>query len=330
MVSPVLASVLASRRSLFNQRVAQARQRWPALDVTAFGGFITQTLDPLCAAVAAVDAARMPLVAEVGFDTGLELVAQGLAGPGARLPWVDRAWQQLAAPAATLIASAPRETLASIGNAVVQMGNTPGARVGEWITHMTSLASRCDSLAALQSVGALCAWQSGMVHLRSAALLNATGLPEVLAAAACGVAPDHWTSVRTRLAADRWWKPSSQSVDLQGQWLGGFSGLGGPFPCPPQLRASDNGFIARCGERYFLLIADAFGAVVLPASAAEFSHAREGVAPCVTLDAQGGCVGKVRITFAAPADRLAAVSGPAGVAFFSPWSHHVRIVPEGA
>ena len=327
MLSPALSGVLAARRSLLNQRAAQARQRWPGLDMAAFADFVVNTLDPLCVAVETVDAGATPMVAETGFELGLELVAQGLAGPKARLPWVNQAWRQLAPAVAPQLARAPLAVLGSLSNAVLRMDGVAGVRVAEWMAAMTPLAARCDDLPTLRTLGALCAWRAGMAHLREAALAQADTLPPALAAAALGVAEAQWPAARTRLQAERWWNPHTDAIDPQGQTLGGFSGLGGPFATPPELRAGSNGFFARSGERHYLLMADAFGAVVLPASAPEFAAASHIRVAAVALDAQGARVGGTRIAFAAPAVDLAAVSGPAGVALFSPWSHHVRVVP---
>lgn len=330
MVSSVLAGALAARRSLFNQRVAEARHRWPGFDTAALSAFLTQTLDPVCVAVAQVDAAATLAVAETGFDIGLELVAQGLAGPAARLPWVDAAWQQLATPAAALIARAPLQVLGALSNAVVRMDSVPGVRVPDWIAAMQPLTARCTSGAQLRAAGALCAWQAGMVQLREAALAQSTQLPDDLVAEALGVAEGQVDAVRQQLQRERWWNPRTQAVEAQGQLLGGFTGLGGPFAAPPELRASALGFIARSGERHHLLLADAFGAVVLPASAAEFAAASAVPARAAVVDAQGVQIGACHVRFAAPDEGLQMMTGPAGIAIHSPYSHHVRVVPEVA
>ncbi|WP_232150849.1 hypothetical protein [Stenotrophomonas sp. SY1] len=330
MVSSTLATLLASRRSLFNREVAEARHRWPGFDTAAFNGFITQTLDPVCVAVAAIDGSATPLVAETGFSIGLELVAQGLAGPGARMPWVDAAWQQLAVPAAALVAQAPLETLGALSNAVVRLDGVAGTRVPEWIAMMQPLVACCDTPEALRTVGALCAWQAGMAPLRQAALLQAAGLPKALLAAALGVDEAQGAAAHERALGERWWNPRAGGIDPQGWTLGGFTGLGGPFPTPPEVRASDTGFIVRSGERHFLLMADGCGGVVLPASATEFQVAHAAVAEQVSFDAQGARIAGKHIHFDTPTEGLTAIAGPAGVAISSPWSHHVRVVPGAA
>lgn len=330
MVSDTLAGVLASRRALLNQRVAEARHQQPGFDTAAFSAFASDTLDAVCVAVQAVDPLATGAAVEAAFEIGLTLVGQGLAGPKARLPWVDRAWKQLAASIARLIAQAPTETLGTVTNAVVRLSSVRGVRVEEWIDTMRALAGRCAVLDELRALGALCAWRAGMAHLREPALAQADRLDPALASAALGAPDVPWASLRERLAADRWWNPSIGAVDAQGQTLGGFSGMDGPFAVPPAIRAGAGHFVAESAGRHFLLMADAFGAVVLPAAANEFAQADAAAAPGVAITPRGGSVGGREIAFAVPGDRMQAVGRADSVALFSPWSHHVRIVPARA
>ncbi|MEG0186025.1 MAG: hypothetical protein RR704_21505, partial [Stenotrophomonas sp.] len=174
--------MLGARRPLLNQAVADARHRWPSLDMAAFSTFVSQTLDPLCHAVQQQDPAATMGACEAAFELGLELVAQGHAGPRARLPWLDQAWQSIAPSVAPLLARAPRETLGTISNAVVRLGSIPGVRVAQWIDAMAAHAGACASLAALRDMGALCAWQAGMVQLRTPALACLDALPDAAVA----------------------------------------------------------------------------------------------------------------------------------------------------
>lgn len=329
MVSPSLAGVLAARRAALNQRVVETRHRMPGLDTAAFGAFVSHEIDAVCIAVDGADPHATERVVEAAFDIGLELVGQGLAGPAARVPWVNRAWQGLSAPAAHLIASAPVDTLGAITNAVIRLGSLPGVRVDEWIDAMSALAAHCESLEALRNLGAVCAWKVGMTHLRQVALDHADQLDPELAAAALGASMP-WAALRERLRNDAWWNPSTNAINMQGRTIGGFSGLGGPFATPPEVRARRDGFVAESAGRYFLLVADAFGAMVLPASPAEFAGATCDTAGDVSITPRGDSVHDRPIGFAVPAERMKAVANGDSVAFFSPWSHLVRIVPARA
>lgn len=323
VVSAVLAELLAARRSVLNQAVADARHRWPGLDMAAFSAFVTQTIDPLCQAIQRHHPSATQSACEAAFEIGLELVAQGHAGPKARLPWVEQAWRSLAPALAPLLADAPRETLGTISNAVVRLGAIPDIRVAQWIHAMAAHAGVCTSLPELRDIGALCAWQAGMVQLRRPALARIDALPANTVAAVLGIDAGDLASVRVQLEQDRWWNPRQGSVDLRGHRVGSFSGLDGAFPAPPQVRAAAEGFVVESAGGYFLLLADAFGAVLLPASAAEYAAgSSSGPAPDVTA--------RLGVQWMAPAlskDNLCAVSGASGIALFSPWSHHVHVLP---
>lgn len=329
MVSPVLANVLAARRPLFNQRVAEARHRTPSMDTAAFSGFVTTTLDPLCQAIHLADEQSTVASIEVAFDIGLELVAQGLAGPAARAPWVDCAWQQLAVPTAHLIAASPVDALGTITNAVVRLCSVPGVRVQAWIDDMAAIAPRCRTLQQLRSVGALCAWRAGMAHLRMAALEQAALIEPALAAEAMSAPDQSWIQLETHLRNDRWWHPK-HGVQEMGHAVGGFSGFGGPFATPPSARACANGFVVCSGDRHFLVIADAFGAVVLPATATEFAAANDKDLIDVPVTPAGVNVRGRDVAVRMPGEAAKVAVSSDSVALFSPWTHVLHVVPVRA
>lgn len=330
-VSAPLAGVLAARRATYNRRVAEARHRLPGLDTAAFAAFVRDAVDPLCVVVDRVDSRATADVADVAFDLALDLVGQGFAGPKARMPWVGRAWTEVAPAAAALVAQSPLPTLAALTNAAAKLGGTPGVRVDAWLAPMRALAPHCESVARLRDLGALCAWHAGMAQLRDAALAAADRLPPTLAAAVFGTSANGWATLRAALHADRWWDPARGGIDPQGRVVGGFAGFGGAFSAPPQVRVGADGFIVRSGERHHLVIADAFGAVVLPAGAAEFAQARDDASdtapPGVQLGAHGVRVHGDDIAFAAPVDGLRATGSGDSVALSSPWTHWLRVVP---
>ncbi|MCW4455533.1 hypothetical protein OK348_12125 [Flavobacterium sp. MXW15] len=326
--SAALARVLAAQRSRFNQRVAETRHRLPAFDTAAFKAFLVHQVDAVAVAVDAVDPAATPEAVAVAYDIGLDLVGQGLAGPAARLPWVDLAWQRLPPAIAALVAGSPLQALGTVTNAVVRMGSVPGARVEQWVERMSALAGGCADVAALRRLGALCAWRCGMTHLRRGALEQAANLPPALALAALGAPPSSdWDTVGRRLEAQPWWNPGADEAPAQGWTVGGFTGLGGPFAAPPQVRGGEDGFVVASGGRHHLLLADAFGAVVLPATAAEFEGAASTVSPKVRIAPEGVHIDGRPVAFDVPEDGLQAVSNATSVAVFSPWSHRIRVLP---
>ncbi|MBK0028197.1 hypothetical protein IAE57_18715 [Stenotrophomonas sp. S48] len=321
MVSPTLASLLASRRALFNQAVADARHRWPSLDLAAFSQFVRETLDTLCQAVDGEDPACTAQVCEVAFELGLQLVAHGQAGPRARLPWVDAAWCTLAPALAPLLRREPQAVLGTVANAVLRMAEQPGVRVDAWIASVAAHGAHCSSVQQLRDLGALAAWRAGMAQLREPVLQQLDSLPLAVTAAIIGAPAASVDDLLARLGADRWYHPAPSAA--VGHSTGAFTGFGGSFSTPPLVRATPQGFVIRSGEQHFLLLADAFGAALLPAHAEEFDAAPTGALPAATA----ARLAEQHLPHAAAHHQVQAVASDAGIVLFSAWSHALRVLP---
>lgn len=311
-VSPALAKVLAAGRPQFNARIAAARRARSGLDMDAVVWAIGERLDPVVIAVEAVAPERTGAVVEAGFDLILALA-------GERRALIDRVWREVAVAYAAVVAERPFETLAMLTNAALTIDATPGARATDWLDRMIAIAPMvtADTLAAS---GQFVAWRSGMAHFRDGALAAADRLPEPLALAAIG-AEGPWSDVRAALAANPWWTPDGNAAD--GIGFGGFTGFGGPFAEPPQVRAGAQGFLVRSGARTGLIVADAWGATLHSASAEEFDDAD-------TARSVGGSsivAGDRAIAVDFPPEDLTAAVGAHSVAVASSYSHHVRIFP---
>ena len=317
-----LARVLAADRTHFNQRVAETRHRHAGFDIEGFTAFATGTLADVVEAVAAVAPERTHAVTLRAWDMALELVAQGWAGPTARTPWLDRAWSELAPVLARLIADHPQAVLASVGNAVIALSQWPEVRVAEWIASMHPLGGKVKDLATLRALGELLAWRCGMAQYRHGALQAGDALSPDLALAALGVVDVDWPALRAALLADPWYDPRGRGHDLPGcgRSVGAFIGFGGRFAQPPELRACDDGFLVRSAERHFLLLADRYGAVLLPASGAAFAAApvADGTKPPPAVVA----------ALDWPVDAFTAVCNAHTLAVCTPYSHHVAVLPR--
>jgi hypothetical protein len=307
-LSPVLARELAAARPRLNAQVATARRAHGGFDTDALADAVKRRIDPVVGAVDAVAPDRTAAVLEAAFDLTVTLVDHALAGD--RRAMVDRVWSEVAPALATAVAAAPDRVLAMLTNGALTMAATPGARAEDWLARMAALGPlvTADTLAA---AGQLAAWASGMAHYRSGALAAGDTMPDPLALAAIG-AEGSWPEVRAALAADRWWTPKGRGD--AGILFGGFIGFGGPFATPPQIRAGADGFVVRAGDRIGLLIADAWGATLHPASDDEFDDAAPAAAaPAAVSDL--------------PAEGLQAAILGDSIALASPFSHFIAVRP---
>lgn len=330
-VSAALASVLASGRGHFNARAAEARHRYPAFDTAGFAAFLRTGVDGIALGVASVAPERTAQAVLAAYDMALELVAQGLAGPGARTRAIERAWLELAPRFAPLLAVEPVEVLGALSNAAIHIASEPAARFDDWLQGMAALAANADSVERLRSLGVIAAWRAGLPHFREAALRQAEQLPEHVALLALGAPPGQaWAEVRDAHRGNRWWSPQPErrAAHRRGLRIGAFTGFGGTFSQPPSLRACPDGFLVRSGDRFSLLVADAYGAVLLPATAREYADADPAIhARGARIAGTDIVVGGLRIASELPEDGLSLAGNEHTVAVTSPYTHSIRLFP---
>lgn len=327
MISAQFANLLASGRPEFNRRVVEARRRYPAFDVAAFGAFLTSSV----AAVADVAASQAPeragAIVMAAYDVALELVAHGQTGPV-----VEQVWRELVPCHAGLLAAQPAGLLGMLTNAALHLEKSRPARLPEWLALMTALAPRVEAMPQLAAVGQICAWRAGMAHFRRGAIAAADTLPEPLALAAFGAdgADASWPALRDILQVDPWWAPDDAARRRlsAGIEIGGFPGFGGTFAQPPEVRPAAEGFWVRSGDRYSLLVADACGAMLHAAAEEEYAQPEAPATRArVSLSGQRLTINDRAITLDLPAAQLRVVCNADSVALTSPYSHAIRVLP---
>ena len=258
MLCDVLISVLRSARADLNAQFAQAKREHPALDDAAFTGFIEQQIDPL-ARLAPGDQAYD--VISTAWECGLELVAQRLAGPQARHPWINETWSLLAAQ----LAHSPRQLIPAFSNAAHHLATTPGARPRQWLELMQNIAQVVSDAPTLLHAGQIAAWRAGLAHYREGALKLIAALEPKIAQIALGAES---AAFLEKVIASPWIeKPAGNRENLR---AGSFRGFGGLFIVPPLVTAVNDQLFVRSGDDVWLLTADSFGATFHRGTLAEF------------------------------------------------------------
>jgi hypothetical protein len=272
MISRAFADVLAAGRSGFNHRVREAQRIYPAFRADAFLWFLEEGVDGVAVAVEQVDRSRLPAAVLAAYELALGLAGRSLVGPSARSQALTEAWRSLFPRLARLIAAQPAQVLGMLSNAIIHLEGIVGARTGQWAEELAALAPHLESVEQLRIAGQVLAWRAGAAHFRAGAIAAAASLPEALALRAFGAEGWHsWQAFRNAVEHDLWWGGVDPHA-MRERRTGSFSGFGGLFAIPPDIRAAGDVFVVKSGDRHFLLIADAYGAVLQPAGAEEFEH----------------------------------------------------------
>lgn len=265
-VSPALAAALEAQRENCNALFAQARRDAPQLDGAEFLASLAR-LDPLVVAIEASPAAQTEKAVAVLYRVLLEMHRKGLAGPHERQPGFESRWLKLTLRLASFLATAPSEIVGPMTNALFHLVTTPLCRPDDWIDRVGALAAAVEDPAQLKQAGIVAAWLSGMADYRQQALAISRKLPLQVAGLLLGSAnlsERARNALLDRLEANPWFLPEPGGRQLGVQLVaeaGGFRGLGGPFRRPPRVLSSREGLLATDGVDWWLLSADAFGAV---------------------------------------------------------------------
>lgn len=327
LVSPPFARILSAGRGHFNARVAEARRRSPGFDSEAFGTFLLATVDPLISAIDEIAPARTAPVALQAYDIALSLATQRLLGPQSRYPLIGEVWSKLFPLLSRQIAEEPNDILGVLSNAALYLCTTPDLRGEEWLQHMLQWAPTTANGAELRALGQVLAWRAGAAHFRSGALDAASTLPESLAIAAVGAKPGvSWLAVRDQFMASPWWAPDAD-IDAS-RHVGDFTGFGGTFSQPPEVRRCASGFWVKSGNRFSLLIADIWGAVLHPASPEEFASAQPPLWENLPiLKGNRLLFGEKSRELDLPPEGLSVVCNATTAAVTSIYSHQIHLFP---
>lgn len=323
-ISRELAECLRLGREAYNDRVAEARHRFPALNTEKFGHFVAHCLDPVAVVLAPE---RRNYFVTAAYDIGLELVGRDLYGAHSRGQLLETFWQKTLPALANNLPAQPGALISALINALLNL-HAQNARAEQWLQLLAQYGAQVAP-EQLCDVGVLVAWRAGAVQFRSSALRIAMEVPH-LARPLLNLAKSQSLEAAVSLLTRDPWLLAPAHVGAAQRNVGAFSGFGGSFSQPPLVRATEDGFIVESGDRYFLLLADCFGEVLLPAQAADFAAAdalqfTEEQAP-VLREGHLHCPrGQVEVDRCP--DGLQLVWNNHSAALFSPYSFSISVVP---
>ncbi len=331
-ISPALTAALRADRPLYNAQLAMLRSRQPELDFQAIKAFLRTAVDPIAQVVQVADSERCRFVIQACFQQMLVLSEHRLLGNDVRSMLIKAAWQQVMPKLVSTLTRDPAALLAWVTNAVDRIATTPNSRTESWISGMKSIAPMLDSTEQVRTVGQVLAWQSGLAHYRQGALRSARKLSDRIGSAMFPSKADGWQASVERHLREPWWRGTDEArpKESDGVRVGAFAGWDGAFTAPPKLRAATEGFWVLSGERYFHLIADAFGSVLIASNEAHFTAAiASGAVPDGVGFSDGHLqTGQGRWPVSVPKQDLVLTCNSDTACISSPWSHHIWLYPR--
>jgi hypothetical protein len=206
------------------------------------------------------------------YDLALQLVGEKLAGPSASTSQMNALWESVFPAVAVLISTSPRRLPVALSNAAYQLAATCGARNEKWRARLIDLAPGCTTADEFLVVAQLLAWRSGLAHFRMSALAAASALPSEMVLAILEAPAGSDVSDECQAHMKNPWFGHGEDHNANRR-MGAFLGYGGQFMTPPLVTRSGSQILVRSGDESWILTADAFGATLHRATAAEISAA---------------------------------------------------------
>lgn len=273
MKSILLKQVFETERQFCNQAVSQAKHQSPLLEISDFQWFLTACLDPLMVHYDTVDFEEAKAVALSGFQHGLELTGLNWFKQPERKDLILNTWNTLFPNLLLLVSKHPGMIFSQTSNLYSHLLTFGDLYPKNWLTLMVQVSSTSilDSPKMYQSAGFAAAWLSGLAHLRDPALKEVHSLPSDIVMSLFKITePNKVDDFLTRLNENRWISTydSHPSRLLTSSYqpqirVGQNSHLGGDFPEPPTVYASENQLLVKSGSLVWRLYADAFGATMI-------------------------------------------------------------------
>ncbi len=323
-VSPEFAELLSAGRPEFNSRIAEARQRYSGFKTELLSDFLQTCVDPLI--VQSRQEHRGQLVS-AAFDIAIDIVGRELHAGHTQGKLMQRLWLECLPTFGGILDSEPEKLLGALCNALLNLSAQPSVRCEQWLELLNTHATEFKTSNEVVEFGMLAAWRAGATQYRTSALRIAAKRPELSAAVLDLPDSNNFGALLQQLETNPWLNLEKKQTPID---VGAFSGFGGSFSQPPQLRACAAGFIVKSDQRYSLLQVDNFGHVLLPSTGDAFDNARDyqpAIKAPIKLDHNILQCTYGRVDINLPSTELQLTSNEHSAALFSPYSFSIIVVP---
>lgn len=257
-----LVRLLRDKRELCNLRFSAASVRYPSLFPDRVKALIHEVMQPVIKGLEMLDPAEHDRIFDQVYDILLDLEGSG------RMQAAGDVYRQtlmlIPSMAHTVWADGDVLLIRHLIRAATTIHSGYPQATPVWIEAMGRAMPHCGTAAQVLDAGRVCAWMSGLAHLREHALKALDRLCKE-GVTAIFYSPRDTTIDRARFETDPWYDPRDAWSMAQADEpvfryrTGGFQGQGGPFLRPPVSASLDGRCVVTDGESVLRVFADAFG-----------------------------------------------------------------------
>jgi hypothetical protein len=272
ITSPTLKKILAGGRHSFNTLFATGRHFYPHIEPEIFSHYLKHIVEPVVISLEKEKNIHLAALVFHLYERLLELIGKRLLANRGRRPYFDEAFTKMICGLPHMILQQPERFTGAVGNAIVNISAAAAGGIHLWVETMLTIGEHTTALDEFLEAGQVAAWRCGLAHYRDSALQICERLRLDLVKIALNVPEDMPLSrevLVSGLKKNPWLEPRLAGkppgkTRLILRRSGAFSGFGGAFITPPQVKTGSRGFLVRDADRRFIFFADIFGSALLP------------------------------------------------------------------
>jgi hypothetical protein len=267
--SPLLIRVLSENRGALNSLFAFEKEKNPRLDGSLFSRYLVRFIQPVVEKLSGSEYSSLEKMVLSLYGRTLELISKNVLGSG-RYPGMDESLLELIISYAKLMLDDPESFFPAAVNGFLNVCGLSPEKAGLWKEKMKEISGYLSDITGFREKGLAAAWTCGMAVFRERGLeilgSSDPAVVKTLLETDEALSREERDAIIQTLKENPWngvWRRNKQSPVIRS--IGGFAGFGGEFLRPPELFPDQGDIVASDGENHFLLHADLFGQVLVPA-----------------------------------------------------------------
>ncbi|MBS7256314.1 hypothetical protein [Flavobacterium branchiicola] len=274
---PELIAELSEKSALYNQWYNESEMKYGSLPSLVIAAWMTEVVEPIVKATVAQNSApeKIHEVVKALYQESLKLIGSGQA---IRYKKEYKTAWLLMAQMPNLAVKFPVKTISLLNDVLSNFHLYAPEKIIDWCELVQTSSDAIKTIEDFKTIGRIYAWKCGLAHLRIRLKTDYNELSENLKETIVNTID--FPVNTTRIFEQPWTNNHTKFEGVQG----GFKGNTGFFEHPPKLAEIDGNIFVTDSKSNYVLFADQFGKVLLPADTVDTSYILSNTKRLETLE----------------------------------------------
>ncbi len=262
---PELITELKDKSALYNQWYNESEMKYGSLPSHVIAVWMIEVVEPIVKSAVEQNVApeKIHEIVKALYQESLKLIGSGQA-----VRYKDeykKAWL-LMVKMPNLLVKFPVKTISLLNDVLSNFHLYAPEKIREWCKLIETSTADIKTIEDFKITGRIYAWKCGLAHLRTRLKKDYHSLSENLQEAVANTI--NYSGNTVEIFENPWTNNNTKFEGVQG----GFKGAAGFFEHPPKLAEIEGNIFVTDSKSNYVLFADQFGKVLLPANSVDASY----------------------------------------------------------